>query len=62
MAAYKDKGQRDITLNTYRDLATQPALLRATYTPNGFFSEPLTLLRERQLKFQFCEISGSAES
>ena len=33
--------QRDITSNTYYDLATQPALFGATYTPNRLFSEPL---------------------
>jgi len=35
----------------YCDVATQPALFRATYTLNRFFSEPLTLLTGRQHKF-----------
>jgi len=43
--------QRNITSNTYCDLATQPALFRATYMPNQFYSEPLILLRGRQHKF-----------
>ena len=39
--------QRDVTSNDC-DVATQPALFRATYTPNQLFSEPITLLRGRQ--------------
>jgi len=35
---------RDVTSNTYCDLAAQPALFSATYTTNQFFSELLTLL------------------
>ena len=55
--------QRDVTLNTYCDLATQPAHFRATYTPNRFFSEPLTLSIGRQHKFSFfCVMLGSVET
>ena len=45
---------KDVTSNTYCDLDTQPALFRATYTPNCFISEPFTLLRGRQHKFSVC--------
>ena len=42
--------ERPATQKCY-NLATQPALFKATYTPNRFFTEPLALFRGRKHKF-----------